>query len=1345
MKHLIPHFIAERYAENQFSGTFRAVVLFVDLSGFTPLTETLMGRGHEGAEALSRILNEIFHPLVERVYARGGFIPYFAGDAFTAIFPDDNPDMVKAALGSALAARDYFRTRSFQFGDFEIGLKIGLSEGMIEWGIVGRRRRAFFFRGTPIDRSALNQSKAKGMGYSIVLDQALYESLPEGLAEVRPIDEEAFFLENASVPSLTPAQPALDRKFDPTLAVDFLPDALFHNNLEGEFRTVLSIFISFRGLQSYRELNQFAGIVLEQAHNFQGYFKEIEFGDKGGVMVIFFGAPRSFENNQDRALEFVSTIQQETEALQKRFKLQLRMGLTLGTAFTGIVGGEERCQYAAVGNRVNLSARLMSYAQWGEILVDQEIYKNKHFRFIHRGDIKYKGIQGNIPTYKLVGRNEDQRIVYRGVMVGREQVMRQIIDFAGPLFEYRSAGLAFIFGEAGIGKSRLTYELQKALVSTDRLQWQICQADQILRKPFNPFIYFLKNYFHQSPETSSESNLEQFESRFQQLETRLLDLKDQKAKQLHTELVRTKSVLAAQVGIVFFDSLWEQLDAKGRYQNIILAITNLILSEAICKPMVLEMEDAHWLDENSQELLQELLRQLNRYPLMLLITSRFMDDGRHPKFFDPSFARSLKIPFLEVDLDSLSKEATQAFAEFQLGSPISSDLLNLLVRATNGNPFYLEQLLEYFQEQKLLIKQDNAWTLEDENISLSSSINSILMARIDLLSNLVKETVKAAAVIGREFELPVLSEVMKSNDEFIQANGRSEELLEEQIDQAERSQIWRAMSELRYIFRHSLLREAVYGMQLRTRLEHLHFLIAQAIEKLYANRLMERYADLAFHYEQANANEKACEYLRKAADYAKNNYQNQQALDYYERLLKLFHAPRDEQRKIQTHLKKGRVLELIGQWDKALKSFESALEMAKQTRDALLLGQTNNHLGRVLMLKGEYLDASRFLQQALHLFETLDDQKGISSALGNLGNLFFRQGSYQEAKDHFLRSIEISRKEKDIIIDAQIVANLGLTYMNQGHYDEGIRAQRSELSRYQETKDKQGMATIYTFLGIVYLEKGDYDEALKSFQAGLDLSQELGNKQLHSIATGNIGIVYERKGHFDLAMQHYVHDLELVEELGDKQGTAIALGLIGQLLNIQGEQHKAIEYLQKALMISKDLGYQKGIAKAVNTLGDIFFFLGQYERSLEFYDQAIEVTRKIGNRLVLGFSLAEKGLVLLETEQPKALRAIVEEALSVAEELGNPDLLFQAKLLSAKEQMKLGEQEKAKIIIHDLLDEELSLDQEADALYTLFQLDPKREDLRKKTLDLFQRLYEATPHFTYQLRIESLQSPSSKN
>ena len=1344
LKNLIPDFIETQFARKQFSGELEAYILFIDLSGFTPLTESLMRKGNSGAEELSLILNDIFSPLVKEVYNRGGFIPYFAGDAFTGIFPVKHSEVSEnSALDAAFCVSELFKKQAFTFRGFNIGIKIGMASGTITWGIVGRNFKSFYFRGDPIDNSSNGFMGSKE--HDILIHRSYFEKckdIPQ--IKITTLDQNYAQLDfNGYQPVVSNLSIYTKDDIAGKAKSLFLPSAILDYDQEGEFRTVISTFISFTGVENHELLNQFASVVIDQMVEFSGYFKEIEFGDKGGVMVGFFGAPVSFENNVERALEFVASTSEILQEFQKGNNLKFRVGLTQGMAYTGIVGGKERCQYAIVGNYVNLAARLMMYADWNEVLVSEQMLDRKQFKFEHRGNIKYKGVKGNIPTYRLAGRNYENRPAFSGPMVGRDKEIEQLEQFIGGIIIGNSSGVVHIYGEAGVGKSRSVFELRKQLESENKLRWLSCQADQILKKPFNPFLKLIRNYFDQSPNQPKLANHDNFETKFQSLIEALYEIQTPQSEQILRELLRTKSILAARIGLSYKHSLWDQLDEKGRYQNTITAIVFLLLAESLRQPLVIELEDGHWLDDNSKELLQELVKRLGNTPIALLITSRYLDDGEKPTIIKANGNEKANLRFLEIDLQPLTADSIRDFAEIKLKGAISEEFFGLLIRIGNNNPFYIEQILEYFKENDLLLESDDGWNIKDENIKLSNSINAILTARIDRLSAVVKETVKAASVIGREFEVHVLSEVMKDKQFFKVEDTNVKTLVNEQIKAAERGQIWMARNELRYIFKNSLLREAAYSMQLNKRLEQLHRMIAEAIERLYANSLEERYVDLAFHYEQANIFDKTCEYLRKAADFARSNYQVQQALDYYEKLLSMLGQQKDHIAHIQTYLKKGKVLEIIGNWEQGKLAYEEALKLAKRSRDIVMLGRANNHLGHLLMLRGEYPQASSYLQTALGLFDSIDEQNDIIKVYGDLGNINFRQGHYEEAKSYFQQSIDLSLELNNQSIDAQIIANLGLTHMNQGSYEAGIETILRQVLYYEENSDKASLAILYTNLGIVYFEKGDYDAALKSYQKGLVLSEELGNKQLTTIAIGSIGSVYERKGDYKKAMAHFEKDLELSEELGDKQGIAIALGLIGELLSYQGEFHKAIEYLQKNLMISREIGYKKGTAKALNTLGDVFYYIKQYDRSIGFYDEAIKLTREIGNKLVLGFSLAEKGAVLIAKEDRSGIEEICKESLELAQELGNPDLLFEAEWLITRKTILMGELELATQSLEKLLDQYKDADQKAKVYFELALLFPENKDYKEKALHLLQELYKATPKYIYMAKVEELTSNSN--
>lgn len=1334
MQPLIPHFIQQKYLAGESVGVLSGYTVFVDMSGFTRLTSILMEQGKEGAERLSVILNDVFGPMVSCVYERGGRIPYYAGDAFTAIFAGEKSEQYALEIiETAQNLLQLLKDTQSQIPEFEIGVKIGLGYGDIDWGIVGGDQKAFYFNGDGIEACIDSQSLAQNG--EIIFGKYIHSIFTKNHGWENHKKEEFYRVTKPINVEKRQFKPSNPEEVIENVAQHFLPDSVMYFNQQGEFRTVISVFISFEGIYTHNELDEFVKVVLGNITKFSGYFKEVDYGDKGGILLGFFGAPVSYENNVERALEFLRTTEVELADMQMRTGLKYRAGVTSGIAYAGIIGGPERCQYAAVGTNVNLAARLMIYAGWGEVMVDSVVQKDRNFDFKYRGEVKYKGFNKPIPTYKFAGRTVEQAQEYHGKMVGREEELQQLLSISKKASSGKTE-VVYIFGEAGIGKSRLIYELKQQLLTIHDMKWFNCRSDQILQKPFNPFIFFIIKHFNQSSENTEEENKANFERRFNWLMNDIEKSDDKRLTKIQRELRRTKPVLAGLLRIEYKKSLWEELDSKGRYQNTIAALSALFLAESLVKPVVIELEDGHWFDDNSKAFLKEFIVQIKDLPIFIVVTSRYNDEGQKTYLFPKRSLEKANVKPVEIDLNTLKNKGMKAFAQNRLKGKIHTDLKDLLKRTTNGNPFYLEQMLEYFIESDLLIEEDGIWNIKDKNVRISNSINAILTARIDRLSNLVKETVKTAAVIGREFEIPILEEVMRSQKGLLEEE-IEQDILTEQIKSAEKGQIWQAMNELRYIFRHSLLREAVYEMQLGARVRELHCFIAKAIEKVYFGNLEAKFVDLAFHYEQAEDEDKTLEYLEKAADLTRDLYQNQQAIRYYNKLLLIQSKKGEEYGIIKTMLKKGSVLQLIGRWEEAEETFDEALTKARTTDDLTLIGRSNNTLGQLLLLRGNYEDANMYLEAAAAFFEATQDQKGIAKVYGDLGNLYFRQGNYEDAKSHFIRSIQMSELYEHSSSNAQIVANLGLTYMNLGDYAQGVKWQRSQLEICRQMHDRQGMATLNVNTGIVHFEAGDYDEALDCFEKGLKLSEELGNKLLVSIAVGSLGRVYERQGDYEKAMELFEDDLRITEELGDKQGISIALGLIGELKGILGEFEEAHRFMEKNLAISEELGYQKGVAKAVNMLGDLYYAQRDYPKSIECYDKAIKITREIGQQLVLGSSLAEKGMALVYLDRMSEAKKVLKESVKIAQKLGNFDLVFETKILQARIYAKDGKKELTEKTLQYLLLQKLDKEQEANVHFDLFTL-LQSESSRQKAIAIFEKLQEKTPLYLIKDRLREL-------
>ncbi len=1268
-----PSKTSEPLALDETQGLFQATTMFVDISGFTPLTEALMQQEAEGADTLSLLLNQLFQPVIANIYAQGGFVTHFAGDAFTAIFEGNQTDRVAALSISIRQSFEATPSRLLRdvpsvftaFGNFKISVRIGLSYGIVEWGTVGFDKKMPYFKGTAIQRATLAQQAAQPN--QIVADAWFFEKLMTQDIDYQCIGNDFFIFnsttERCSVDASIPQRNSVPLHGD-TLGNsqrNSVPLHIFQNwegQVKNEFRDIVAVFMSFSHLSKHSDMDILSHIVLDNFNAFGGYFKEIDCSEKYGVMVGFFGAPMAYENNASRALECVLAIQNTLKTTAFSEKMTVRFGISAGKAYTGVVGGEERNQYAVVGDKVNTAARLMQNAQWGEIWTTPDIAQTKSFDFEHVGNHRLKGIGEPVAIYRLLKQKQTVTPFFTGLMVGRDADLHALVDIiVDNSIENKRGCLAMIYGEAGVGKSRLLFEVGQYF--KHKTIWATCPADQILKKSFNPFIYFLKNYFHQQLDTTVDANFIAFENRLETLINSVNYSKNtegvSKSSREGVELQRTKSILAALIGLTYDNSLWEQLDAKGRYDNTLAALSNFFIALSYQKPLIIELEDAHWLDDNTAHFLNEFVKKIGDKPIALLVTSRYNDEGEKPNVFDPKNLVDMHTRCVDIDLNIFTKEHLESLATYKLNGSIHPNLLETLWRTSNGNPFYAEQILDYFIENNIVQNIDNQYFVKDNYVKISNSLSSVLTARIDRLSFILKETIKTAAVIGREFELPILIEVLRSHEAYLVHNGDNIKVLNEQIQTAEKGQIWQAMNELRYIFRHTLLREAVYDMQLKTQLRERHAITAKAIEKVYAENLEDRYIDLAFHYEQAGLRREARFYLKNAAEKTRRLFQNQQALDLYERLLENTDDPTEI---IKTKIKRGEVLQLIGQWQAAEKQYQEALTDAQKTDDAELKGRTHNALGQLLMLKGNYKEAGFYLERAADNFEKIIDFQGIVRAYGNMGNLYFRQGVYDKAQDYFAKSISLAR-EQGIRNPAQVVANLGLTYMNQGKNTEGVRCQAEELAICAKNNDMAGMATLSVNLGIVWLDQANLPEALLNLENGLSYAQKLGNKQLISIALGCIGSIWLDKNNIEKAAQYLHQDLTITEELGDKQGISIASELLGRLYHIKGKYDEAMQYFDVSLTLCKSLNYQKGIAKTLIGMGNTYCQKPEYTYALKCFSEAYSTATTLNNSQIKVGALIGKCQVYIHQNDTENAEVIINILKKEAEFTDNNKVRFQ--------------------------------------------------------------------------------------
>jgi class 3 adenylate cyclase/tetratricopeptide (TPR) repeat protein len=1190
MRQLVPHFILEKYQARELRGSLPSAGIFVDLSGFSTMTDVLARHEQLGAETLTQVMRGVFEPLVEAVYAQGGFVVGYAGDAFQAIFIEDpaRGPAVLRGLAAVVAIQDHAHAHSqvsTPFGTFPISLKAGLGFGEVSWLLLDSAdgsQATYCVRGTSVDNSVAAEEHS-GPG-EIILDAASYAALAD-LLEAVPFDDGFQRVEriHGELPAPLPHT-------EPAAASDilslFYPTSVVQQPIVGEFRPVVNVFVDIP-IDPTDEafVTPFMESVFKLQKRYDGFFLRPELGDKGFNILLFWGAPTVHENNVDRALNFLLDLYDLTG-------IKFRAGVSYRQAYAGFMGASMREDYTAYGWGVNLAARMMGASNDGEVWMEEEVARRaeKHFNLYPLGEHSFKGFSHKIKTFALAGRKQVTENIYRGEMVGREAELARWHEFVQPLERGEFAGVMVIRGEAGIGKSRLVYEFEHAS-GAESLHWVFGQTDEILRQSFNPFKAWLRSLFNFSEDLPDEANWRAFDDRFRAIIEEVPD------SEIATELIRTHTVLAALLNLDQPGSFYDRLDAKGRYENTFTALATLIHAECLKHPMVLFLEDLHWLDEDTRAFLPFLVRSVlahseRPYPLAIVGTTR--PEGGFPNFDHPELIH-------EIGLTRLPTPSLSRLAEGILEGPVSLSLTSLLERRSEGNPFFAEQILRYLSENDLLLRlEDGSYSATPRaEMSIPTDVNAVLIARLDSLTREVREVVQTASILGREFELRLLAEMLNGDPKF-----------NAEIKSAEQSDIWFALNELAYIFRHALLWDAAYSMQLETRRRNLHALAVEALEGIHAQDLDEYYGELAYHSEKASINEKALHYLQLAGKAAADAYQNAEALDYYRRALALLPS-NDLRARFDLLVEHVSLFNRIGDRSSQLATLDSLKQIADDLND-------NGRRAHYWALRAHYhITVSEFNETVYAARQTLDLASGEpgmalsshklwSSALLRLGNL-------DEAMRHAHSTLSLAEKSGSLLEQGNALTLMGLIALEmrdatpaRQYLEQAVAIAREIQDRSLEAKALNNLANLAATI------EGDLISARDFYERNYRIGCEQGDRYMQEIAVTNLGWVNGMLGDLEAAREYHTQSLTIARESGNIYTEEYTLINLGAVAAMQGDAPLAKEYATHGLELSRHINDRVAEAWALFYVGQAEFLAGNFEQAVVAYDQCIIIRTEIG-------------------------------------------------------------------------------------------------------------------------------------
>ncbi|HET9883453.1 MAG TPA: adenylate/guanylate cyclase domain-containing protein, partial [Candidatus Binatia bacterium] len=642
--------------------------------------------------------------------------------------------------------------------------------------------------------------------------------------------------------------------------------------LEGERKQVTVLFADMKGSMELladrdpEEARKLLDPVLEHmidaVHRYEGTVNQV-MGD--GIMALF-GAPLAHEDHAVRAcyaaLKMQESVKRYAEGVRRSegIPIQIRVGLNSGKVVVRSIGSDLKMDYTAVGQTVHLASRVEQMAMPGSILMTPEALRlaEGYVQVKPIGPVSVKGLTEPVEVYEVTGvgaaRSRLQAAAARGLtrFVGRDGETEQLRKALEQARADRGQVVGVV-GEPGLGKSRLFFEF----THSHRTQgWLILESGSVSygkATPYLPVIDLLKAYFKIQDRDDHREIREKVTG---------------KLLTLDKSLEPTLPAFFALLDVPVDDPAWQALDPSQRRQQTLSAVKRLLLRESQVQPLILQLEDLHWIDSETQAMLESLVESLPTSRLLLLVNYR-------PEY---QHGWANKTYYSQLRLDPLPPESAGEILNSVLGNDHGlQSLKELLIERTEGNPFFLEESVRTLVETKVLVGERGNYHLEKkvESTQVPPTVQAVLAARIDRLPLEEKQLLQSAAVIGKDVPFSLLQAITELSDEELR-RGLTH------LQAAEFLYETSLFPDLEYTFKHALTHEVAYGSLLHERQRALHSRIVEAIEALYSNRLIEQVERLAHHAVRGEVWGKALTYLRQAGAKADARSANREAVSYFE-------------------------------------------------------------------------------------------------------------------------------------------------------------------------------------------------------------------------------------------------------------------------------------------------------------------------------------------------------------------------------------------------------------------------------------------------------------------------------
>jgi class 3 adenylate cyclase/tetratricopeptide (TPR) repeat protein len=1071
-------------------------------------------------------------------------------------------------------------------------------------------------------------------------------------------------------PLLSPSETGSPEPSPPDLSWDeklaklqrYLPKGLTEKilgqkeKIEGELKQVTVMFCDLAGFTSISEklgheevyalIDRIMEILIHQVHAYGGTVNKMT-GD--GIMALF-GAPIALEDAPQRALRSALAISREMDPFAEKGRpengtppLRMRIGIHTGPVVVGTLGSDLRVEFSAVGDTVNLASRMEGLAEPGTILVSEETYRLTEglFRFEPMGEKRVKGKENPIRAYRVIApRTSKTRFevsAEKGLtcFVGRERELDLLRDGFNRAREGRGQVFSVV-AEAGVGKSRLLHEFRKAVAeeSLTILEGRCLSYGRGMA--YHPLVEILKSSL------GIREGEEEPEIRRRLKEgMKALEIDEGPYLPFLLELFSVRDSGIEKI----------PLSPDARRERIMEAFKRILLRLAAARPLIIIFEDLHWLDKSSEETLHAFLEIVPGGRILAVFTYR-------PEFVPPW---NFKSYHSQLTLNRLSNRETLAMVNHLLGTlTLSPDLEDLILEKTEGIPLFVEEFIRSFRELKIMVRRNHHYQLARnlESVAIPSTIQEVIMARVDSLPEGARDLLQTASVVDREFSHELIKRASTLPEPELLSRLsilKNAELLYEKD----------VYPQSTYIFRHALTREVVYDSLLSRRKKQLHARIGKVMEQIYRNHLSEHSDVLTEHFIKSENFEKGAEFAQLAGKKARQRSAYGDAIAYsYKELFcleKIADSPAVQKKIMDARVALANYCMNLNEHVEAYEAVSPIAEMALRLNYRKRLPAIYTAIGSYLLfVEEDYPQGMEYLHQALEFSEEGKDFFSQWNACYLLGTALSWNCEFQKGLDYFQKSLDLSLAARNPMGIAAAKINTGVNHFLQGKMDLAHQISREALGIAEETGDIYLKGMAHACYGSTSYYQGLFEEAEDHLLRAIGLCEKTTHFTWGSWASNFLGDMYFDQRRYDQSIEAYQKAFSFLEKrrFGPSWLTLTKVAITRARV-VRGDSEVSLNEVLKYYAQNKNRAFAGWIAQYT---AETLFHLGEplTSQAQSWAEKAIELDRQNGTRLLLGRDYLLSARIWNRTGNPSKAREDLVQAIEIFQQCGAAGYLKRA-------------------------------------------------------------------------------------